>query len=518
MASPFRPAPRERTALRDNLAYIAALILVVLLLRQVVVEAFRIEHGSMAPTLLGTHQEIRCPNCGWVFNVGQDKAGSEGAVECPNCGYHWDGASRYDSLGQPIVFRQPEWLWNSARPRDGTALETTDAANRVIRGASRIFVNKFVYSLRKPRRWEVVVFLYPWFSVRCKACNWEGEVETLEGFKCPECGSSDFEVLPPKNFIKRVVGLPNETVSLKDGDVYINGVLARKPRDVQEGLWFHVFDSGFTPRKEVMPTWDLGDMPGRWIRGAGQAPLTVDAQGAGKPVMAAFGHRIVDFYSYDGLSFESSPRSIGAAGRHEVGDCRIRAQVRLFSPDAGGGAAILEIEDAGHRFAFSVGTGERGIATLEDDGLLLGRVGVPGLVPRQPQWLALENYDHRVVCKVGDREVLSYEYESTPGGRRAVRFGARGATVQWQRIAIDRDIYYEDVPNSLGMPAVYKLGGSDYFVLGDNSPASSDSRRWKKPGVPEANMIGKAFFVFWPVQQLRWLWTGGGPFTAPASP
>lgn len=515
----FRPVPKERTSLRDNLEYIAALILIVLVLRQAVVEAFRIRKGSMAPTLLGTHQEIRCPNCGWVFNVGAEDAGNEGAVECPNCRYHWDGASRYDSHGQPIIFRQPEWLWNSARLRDGTPLETTDAANRILRGASRIFVNKFIYSLRKPHRWEVAV-LYAWFTVQCRWCKWQGEVQKLEGFKCPECGESQFVVLPPMPFIKRVVGLANETVSLRDGDVYVNGALVRKPPDVQKGLWLHVFDSEFMPRKEVMPTWDLGRTPERWIRGPVQAPLTVDAQGTGEPVTAAFGHRIVDFYSYDGLSYEASPGSVRAAGRHEVGDCRIRAQVRVLSQEPAGSAVMLEVDDAGHQFVFSVPTGAGENATLQEDGVPVRQTGAPRLAPREPQWLALENYDRRIVCRIGDRDVMSYEYKSTLGGRRAVRFGARGATVQWQRIIIDRDIYYEAVETTPGVPAVYPLGKDEYFVLGDNSPASSDSRdrRWPKPGVPEANIIGQAFFVFWPVHQMKWLWAGGAALTAPASP
>ncbi|MGD2174575.1 MAG: hypothetical protein PVJ27_04155, partial [Candidatus Brocadiaceae bacterium] len=93
--SAFRSGPpRERTPLRDNLESIALAILLVLCVRQMVVEAFRIRHGSMAPTLLGEHREIRCPNCGWVFYVGKDKVGQDGEVECPNCRYHWPGASR----------------------------------------------------------------------------------------------------------------------------------------------------------------------------------------------------------------------------------------------------------------------------------------------------------------------------------------------------------------------------------------------------------------------------------------
>jgi len=56
------------------------------------------------------------------------------------------------------------------------------------------------------------------------------------------------------------------------------------------------------------------------------------------------------------------------------------------------------------------------------------------------------------------------------------------------------------------------LRGNEYFMLGDNSPQSKDSRLWWELGphlkprgesyqvgtVPEDQLTGKAFFVYWP--------------------
>lgn len=55
----------------------------------------------------------------------------------------------------------------------------------------RIFVNKFVYRFEEIHRRDIVVFWYP----------------------------KD----PSKSFIKRVVGVPGDLVSIRDGQVYLNG-------------------------------------------------------------------------------------------------------------------------------------------------------------------------------------------------------------------------------------------------------------------------------------------------------
>ncbi len=122
--------------------------------------------------------------------------------------------------------------------------------------------------------------------------------------------------------------------------------------------------------------------------------------------------------------------------------------------------------------------------------------------------MCLENHDDRVVASVDGHVLFTYDYDGNPGGPRAVRFGARGADLLFERIAIDRDVYYTDVPGSA--MTGYKLKADEYYMLGDNSPASSDSRRWERPGIPAENIIGKAQFVFWPVYRWKMLATPSG--------
>src|ERR1700747_2307487 len=61
----------------------------------------------------------------------------------------------------------------------------------------RIFINKFVYRFEPIERGDVVVFWYPLDRT--------------------------------KSFIKRVVGLPEDTVEIRDGQVYVNSKLLTEP-------------------------------------------------------------------------------------------------------------------------------------------------------------------------------------------------------------------------------------------------------------------------------------------------
>ena len=73
----------------------------------------------------------------------------------------------------------------------------------------RVIVNKARYLFGGPNRWEVTVFKYP-LDVR-------------------------------RNFIKRLVGMPNERFTVLDGDLWVNGTIERKPPRVQRHVWYERF-------------------------------------------------------------------------------------------------------------------------------------------------------------------------------------------------------------------------------------------------------------------------------------
>jgi signal peptidase I len=68
------------------------------------------------------------------------------------------------------------------------------------------------------------------------------------------------------------------------------------------------------------------------------------------------------------------------------------------------------------------------------------------------------------------------------------------------------DEWYEEYKSHSEPPAVFaELGPDEFFVMGDNSPRSKDSRLWSnvrraehRHAVPRSALVGKAFFVYWP--------------------
>ena len=91
---------------------------------------------------------------------------------------------------------------------------------------------------------------------------------------------------------------------------------------------------------------------------------------------------------------------------------------------------------------------------------------------------------------------------------------AAGGAFTLEDIILYRDTHYTSANDSgvrrgiEGNPVT--LGEGEFFVMGDNSPRSLDSRMWVTDGlgngnkrytkgvVPRDYLIGKAFFVYWP--------------------
>lgn len=86
--------------------------------------------------------------------------------------------------------------------------------------------------------------------------------------------------------------------------------------------------------------------------------------------------------------------------------------------------------------------------------------------------------------------------------------GAKG-TVTFDHLKLWRDTYYTYTESSRAFDEIaryvdtYYVQPGHYLCLGDNSAQSSDSRRWGT--VPQRLMLGKAVFVFFPIDRIGFI-------------
>jgi signal peptidase I len=97
-----------------------------------------------------------------------------------------------------------------------------------LRIGDRVLVNKVVYAIGEPQRADVIVFVNPDLDEPDQgplAALWNWLIEGL-----------GFSSNPNKDFIKRVIGLPGETVEVRKGRVFIDGERIKEPyaRDEQD--------------------------------------------------------------------------------------------------------------------------------------------------------------------------------------------------------------------------------------------------------------------------------------------
>lgn len=452
----------------DILQTVLTGLILAFIFRAFLVEPFIIPTGSMANALLGAHATRTCPACGWEFSFAPLRNG--------------DAASG-------AFVRPPEIICPNCQLR----MRPT-AADTIPKAGDRILVHKWPYALGlfQPQRWDVIVFRDPAHA--------------------------------DQHYIKRVAGLPGEVIEIIDGDVYIDGHIERKPPQLQRGMWLIVFDQAHLPDPAASSgrrlRWICTEPPAPEGRGwSGMDTRVIRHRGhGGKPHVLTFNadtgrEYLRDLYAYDG----------GSSGTF-VGDVRIVAEVTL---GAGDGWCRWMLSRPPYQFALqfdAAGDVELRMtspAAPQFERLVGSRRG-QAIHAGQPVAVEFGHVDYRVYVKLNGREVLTttddvytpdIEQLRLDPGRRPVgiRLAAQDLDLDLRRLRIDRDVHYTRSSYCerayAGRP--FTLRADEYFVLGDNSPDSHDSREWTeggphlpadyRPGTVRADQIvGQAAFVYLP--------------------
>ena len=450
----FSKAPLSSAAdngiCRQTAEFLVVLCLSILLFRTFAAEAYIVPTGSMAPTLLGNHREVICPNCDFHVSMGLDEKWCGGSPICPNCG----------QIG-------------------------LESAPAVTSCGDRVLVQKFLYDLRRPRRWEVAVFHFP------------GD--------------------PSVAYVKRVVGLPGESLMIHRGDILANGVIARKTLKEQRGMRILVYDNNFVPR-------DVNRFPRfRFQRGM---PLTAFPTGW-RTEGTAFVHdqttpateRIdwVEYRHWDPDRARYSPiydfngyNGTAVPGENIVTDLMVSTRV---TPGLDSEAVALRIDSGADRFIVEIPIGGGKTPTLLRNRRLVPISNIQGGLRPQAKGALIEAsvMDRRLTVALDGIPLFDPIDFDDPAvgpssGDSPIAIGTRGGVLKVEDFKISRDIYYTSARafppgHAFGVDSPYLLGKDDFFVLGDNSAVSHDSRFWAgSPVVPGELFLGKPFLVHLPGQ------------------
>jgi hypothetical protein len=316
--------------------------------------------------------------------------------------------------------------------------------HRVSRTSSgdRIMVTKFFYALADVERYDVVVFKFPLNQSR--------------------------------NFIKRVVGLPDEELKLYHGNVFVKRKgddafrVARRPMRTQDSLWINPAGvrSFLEKWEDFEEYWEV-EGPKPVVLG-GQLSYDAPAGGAGswiryrKPLEDPEGQRVSDLRIAFDLTMTGTAGQVFA----EIANAYGRFELRLSTSDDGALSwyATHEKEKQAARTSPAGARLEIGQRTRVElgvyDGLAYARVNG-----------AFAKFDF-----IETRESM----KPLLPGDSAIRLGAKGATFGLRELRVSRDVHYkegsrtgrfrDDVPETI-------LPG-EYVVMGDNVTSSHDSRGW----------------------------------------
>jgi signal peptidase I len=429
------------------------------LIETLVLEPFHIPTGSMAPALRGHHRVATCPCCGHEVVVGRAGADANGSGHphyyrkafCQNCGLF------------PISLGK-----SSEIPGD------------------KILVNRTAFLLRAPSRWEIVVF------------------RLLDAF-----------------YIKRLLGLPGEEILIHDGDVYVDGELLRKTFAEAKRMALLIFD-------QMHPSadrWEFPSIPTASVeRGAAQtlagrsgSEPFVQIDGLASPSTATYRNYLAAAKKCEAIRDEYAYNGGVHADSECVHDFLIDTQIEVA---AGAGTVSLRLCDGSDWVEVLLPVGAR--RAVEAFAWPMAEPGQTRKLAESEDAFALRGgqrcrvelafVDRRLSLAVDGKLRLSADLpvvKQRGGVERPFQAQADGVRLSLHSFRLYRDVHYGQQGTNGVHGKSARLGVDQFFLLGDNSPNSEDSRFWPNQGrVDAASLIGSALIVHGSNQDragMRWL-------------
>ena len=316
----------------------------------------------------------------------------------------------------------------------------------------RILVDKWSYQVRDPKRWEVAVFRYP--------------------------------LDRSKNFVKRIVGVGPEEFRIAWGDLWHRQnadeawQILRRPSNVQEETWLAL------AKQEPSSPLFFGTTGDKW-----QAERDVTLEGDFRMRFGATRASVMDGYwdGYPDSIKDDIPASRRGSNSHPVGDLRIDGKVTV---DADVVEVEVELQEGAMRYHFILpgpAAPETDVARIavRDKRVMIGD-NLPIELDAKSEGLRLEagrtydfaahNLDDLLELFVDGERLCSLEIDASASQAAKLYVETYGGQTKFEDLMVYRDIYYTA---DSALVSDTKIPAGHYFMMGDNTLDSSDSRMWQ---------------------------------------
>ncbi|OHB81732.1 MAG: hypothetical protein A2W31_07100 [Planctomycetes bacterium RBG_16_64_10] len=337
-----------------------------------------------------------------------------------------------------------------------------DLRSATPRPGQHLLVDRTALSRGVPRRWQVVLF-------RCPA-------------RANRLG------------VKRIVGLPGESVRIRAGDVYIAGRIARKDLPQQRSVRQLVHRLPPDRPATGTPRWQPDTDRSGWQRQEDGFRHRSAKSGSGPPAAVDWlryhhptGTPVRDVVGYD----QGQTRRL-----HGVTDLMLTCRVAA----TGHGLLLLAATDGRTRLELHVPNDGGSICLLSGSRPIAWAPIEVGTFSTE-RFLEWSLFDAQVLLAIDGTTRLQHPLDQADlqlrPGPQPLAIGTRQLGVVLKELTVWRDVYYTQPRwGRWGLERAYQLGADEVFVLGDNSPISDDSRSWPYGGgLPLRLVVGRPLGV-----------------------
>ena len=452
--------------LRGLVVAIVVLLLVQTFLIEGLMTPYLVSSCSMSPTFRGPHVELRCPGCENIFRI---ETGHWPSISSDDVPFHWATCPACSFAQVPIS-------------RDS------------IRDGDRVFVNRAALSLQPLCRWDAVLFRTP--------------ADTMLT-------------------VKRIAGLPGEVLEIRNGDIYINGKIAAKPFDVQQAMRIPVPHGCW----EMQPGTQLGqyELAFRPIRNVPHGNLASAIDAADVPKNDSTGHLTSDSASdWDAdsaiVSASAFPSLYGVTNQLCENQWRAQSGDNIFpvgdlmiefdwQPEASM-PLMVRVANAATDKSFQVRFDADQKTLLVMASATAWRSKLPRVAGNEPQKITLSFFDQLMLVAINGEGVFAEPFDTNMAAcsddakffdEKIPPFAfflsentglsqieqADALKRQIANMRIWRDVYYTPKTDfAASVPTLVTIPKGCYYMLGDNSCFSIDSRNRNEPFIKQCDLIG----------------------------